>query len=134
MPFTPAQYRVVGTFAVGTFASGSADVAYAHLGLPQYETERLLTDRLLAAGVAVERGVELVDFSQDDDGVTARLRYPSGDPNRSSAVSTSRAYAGVRPHASRSAYAAGCLTFHQRTPPTWLCAPGPTPHQWSPRQ
>ena len=21
------------------------------------------------------------------------------------------------------------MTFHQRTPPTWLCAPGPTPHQ-----
>ena len=21
----------------------------------------------------------------------------------------------------------GCLTFHQRTPPTWLCAPGPCP-------
>ena len=53
---------------------------------------------------------------------------------RSSAVSTSRAYAGERSAASRSAYALGCLTFHQRTPPTWLCAPGPTPHQWSPRQ
>ena len=36
--------------------------------------------------------------------------------------------------ASRPAYAAGCLTFHQRTPPTWLCAPGPTPHQWPPVQ
>ena len=32
------------------------------------------------------------------------------------------------------AYVAGCSTFHQRTPPTWLCAPGPTPHQSPPRQ
>ena len=39
------------------------------------------------------------------------------------------AYAGLVAATSRSAYAAGCLTFHQRTPPTWLCAPGPTPHQ-----
>ena len=28
------------------------------------------------------------------------------------------------PAPSRAAYALGCLTFHQRTPPTWLCAPG----------
>ncbi len=32
------------------------------------------------------------------------------------------------------AYAPGCLTFHQRTPPTWLCAPGPAPHQSAPVQ
>ena len=25
------------------------------------------------------------------------------------------------------------MTFHQRMPPTWLCAPGPTPHQSPPR-
>ena len=31
--------------------------------------------------------------------------------------------AGARRRAA-SAYAAGCLTFHQRTPPTWECAPG----------
>ena len=30
--------------------------------------------------------------------------------------------------------AAGCLTFHHRTPPTCECAPGPTPHQLSPVQ
>jgi 2-polyprenyl-6-methoxyphenol hydroxylase-like FAD-dependent oxidoreductase/heme-degrading monooxygenase HmoA len=59
--------------------SGLDELPYAHLGLPQYDTERLLTARLLAAGVAVERGVELVAFHQDDDGVTAQLRHPSGE-------------------------------------------------------
>ena len=33
--------------------------------------------------------------------------------------------------AAHEARAAGCLTFHQRRPPTWLCAPGPTPHQFA---
>jgi 2-polyprenyl-6-methoxyphenol hydroxylase-like FAD-dependent oxidoreductase/heme-degrading monooxygenase HmoA len=51
---------------------------YAHLGLPQYETERILTGCLARHGVAVERGVELLGCEQDDDGVTARLRLPSG--------------------------------------------------------
>ncbi|SEP25796.1 FAD-dependent monooxygenase [Trujillonella endophytica] len=59
--------------------SGLEELPYAHLGLPQYETERLLTARLLTAGVAVERGVELVGFDQDDDGVTARLQHASGE-------------------------------------------------------
>ncbi|HEY4626645.1 MAG TPA: FAD-dependent monooxygenase [Blastococcus sp.] len=59
--------------------AGLDELPYAHLGLPQYETERLLTDRLLAAGIAVEHGVELVGFTQDDDGVTAQLRHASGD-------------------------------------------------------
>ena len=44
-------------------------------------------------------------------------------------VRISRACAGVDPAARRAAYPAGCLTFHQRVPPTWLCAPGPIPHQ-----
>ena len=50
------------------------ELPYAHLGLPQYETERILTGCLARLGVAVERGTELLGFAQDDDGVTARLR------------------------------------------------------------
>ncbi|WP_220036002.1 FAD-dependent oxidoreductase, partial [Modestobacter versicolor] len=53
--------------------SGLEELPYAHLGLPQYETERILGDRLAALGVRVDRGVELTGFSQDDDGVTAEL-------------------------------------------------------------
>ncbi|MGY1777343.1 FAD-dependent monooxygenase [Geodermatophilus sp. SYSU D00804] len=59
--------------------AGLDELPYAHLGLPQYETERLLGARLTSLGVVVERGVELVAFSQDDEGVTARLRHASGE-------------------------------------------------------
>ncbi len=69
-------------------------------------------------------------------GAQSASRLPSSTHSscRCSSVSTSRAAAGDSPAARRDAYAAGCLTFHQRTPPTWLCAPGPTPHQSPPDQ
>ncbi|MDG4770550.1 FAD-dependent monooxygenase [Solwaraspora sp. WMMD792] len=51
---------------------------YAHLGLPQYETERILTDRLATLGVRPRRGTELVDFTSHDDGVTANLAHADG--------------------------------------------------------
>jgi 2-polyprenyl-6-methoxyphenol hydroxylase-like FAD-dependent oxidoreductase/heme-degrading monooxygenase HmoA len=51
---------------------------YAHLGLPQYETERLLTARLATLGVRPKRGAELVDFHQDDDGVLATVATADG--------------------------------------------------------
>ncbi len=51
---------------------------YAHLGLPQYETERILTDRLAALGVRPRRGAELADLTQDADGVTATVRTADG--------------------------------------------------------
>ncbi|MGY1707239.1 FAD-dependent monooxygenase [Geodermatophilus sp. SYSU D00697] len=59
--------------------AGLDELPYAHLGLPQYETERLLADRLTSLGVTVERGVELVALTQDDEGVTATLRHASGE-------------------------------------------------------
>ena len=48
------------------------------LGLEQFETERLLTSRLKELGVLVERGVELVDFDDSGDHVSACLRHPDG--------------------------------------------------------
>jgi 2-polyprenyl-6-methoxyphenol hydroxylase-like FAD-dependent oxidoreductase/heme-degrading monooxygenase HmoA len=54
------------------------ELPYAHLGLPQYETERLLTTKLQSLGVTVERGVELRAFHQDDTVVTAELVRGSG--------------------------------------------------------
>ncbi|MGY1735853.1 FAD-dependent monooxygenase [Geodermatophilus sp. SYSU D00684] len=59
--------------------SGLEELPYAHLGLPQYETERILGDRLRSLGVEVERGVELTGFTQDDEGVTAQLAHASGE-------------------------------------------------------
>ncbi|WP_244522601.1 FAD-dependent monooxygenase [Geodermatophilus africanus] len=59
--------------------AGLDELPYAHLGLPQYDTERILGAKLASLGVVVERGVELVGFSQDDEGVTAQLRHVSGE-------------------------------------------------------
>jgi 2-polyprenyl-6-methoxyphenol hydroxylase-like FAD-dependent oxidoreductase len=45
---------------------------------PQDQHERLLVERLNALGVAVQRNTELVSFSEQHDGVVARLRGPGG--------------------------------------------------------
>jgi len=50
-----------------------ADLPYAELGLPQYETERILARHLGQSGIDVERGVALAALSQSDDGVSTRL-------------------------------------------------------------
>ncbi len=55
------------------------ELPYAHLGLPQYETERILTERLATLGVRPRRGTALTAFTQDDDGVTATLDTPGGE-------------------------------------------------------
>jgi 2-polyprenyl-6-methoxyphenol hydroxylase-like FAD-dependent oxidoreductase len=55
------------------------DVPFGFIGLPQYVTERLLVARLGQLGGRVERGVELVGFEQDPEGVTAYLRGPTGE-------------------------------------------------------
>jgi len=55
-----------------------AAVPYGFLALPQYETERILARALRRLGTEVERGVELVSFRQDRDGVTASLTGPAG--------------------------------------------------------
>ncbi|MDQ4118883.1 MAG: FAD-dependent monooxygenase [Actinomycetota bacterium] len=54
------------------------DVPFGFAALPQYATERLLAQRLADFGTRPERGVELVSFTQDDDGVSAELRTGSG--------------------------------------------------------
>jgi 2-polyprenyl-6-methoxyphenol hydroxylase-like FAD-dependent oxidoreductase/heme-degrading monooxygenase HmoA len=54
------------------------DLPFAHLGLPQYETERILTKRLAEHGGTVERGWSMDGFTQDDTGVTARLTATDG--------------------------------------------------------
>jgi 2-polyprenyl-6-methoxyphenol hydroxylase-like FAD-dependent oxidoreductase/heme-degrading monooxygenase HmoA len=65
--------------------AGLDELPYAHLGLPQYDTERILGAKLASLGVVVERGAELTGFTQDDEGVTAQLRHAAGE------VETSRA-------------------------------------------
>ncbi|XYD08076.1 FAD-dependent monooxygenase [Methylobacterium sp. NMS12] len=54
------------------------NLPYASLGLPQYETERVLTRHLERFGVRVERAVRLTALEQDDAGVRVRLQDADG--------------------------------------------------------
>jgi 2-polyprenyl-6-methoxyphenol hydroxylase-like FAD-dependent oxidoreductase len=56
--------------------SGVASPYPSALMLPQSETERLLEARLAHFGIAVERGVEAIGFTQTQTGVTTILRQP----------------------------------------------------------
>ena len=49
------------------------------LALAQNETERVLIECLLERGVAVERGVEVVDIVNGADSATARAKTPKGE-------------------------------------------------------
>lgn len=55
------------------------EIPFGFLGLPQYETERILRRHLESLGTRVERGVRLVGFTQDEDGVDAVLAGPEGE-------------------------------------------------------
>jgi 2-polyprenyl-6-methoxyphenol hydroxylase-like FAD-dependent oxidoreductase len=60
--------------SIGRFALDSIDSPYPFsVTLPQDDTERILSGRLAALGVAIERGRELISFDQDPSGVQARL-------------------------------------------------------------
>ncbi|MDV5143468.1 FAD-dependent monooxygenase [Streptomyces sp. SBC-4] len=54
------------------------EVPYGFAALPQYETERLLDEYVTGLGTTVERGTELLSFTQDQEGVTALLRTAAG--------------------------------------------------------
>ncbi|MEG8279110.1 FAD-dependent monooxygenase [Streptomyces sp. AHA2] len=55
------------------------DVPYVFAALPQYETERILEEHLARFGTVIERGTELVDFTQDAGGVVSRVVTASGE-------------------------------------------------------
>ncbi|MFE3320059.1 FAD-dependent monooxygenase [Nocardia sp. NPDC059195] len=55
------------------------EIPFGFLGLPQYETERILHQHLESLGTRVERGVRLVRFTQDENGVDAVLAGPEGE-------------------------------------------------------
>jgi pentachlorophenol monooxygenase len=54
------------------------EIPYRFVGLPQYETERILREQLERLGGTVERSVELRSFAADGDGVVAELDGPRG--------------------------------------------------------
>lgn len=55
------------------------DLPYSPLGLPQYETERILASHLSRFGVEVERGAALASLSQNADAVAVRITHPNGE-------------------------------------------------------
>jgi 2-polyprenyl-6-methoxyphenol hydroxylase-like FAD-dependent oxidoreductase len=55
-----------------------SDLPYSQLGLPQYETERLLTQHLNHYGLQVERGVSLASLRQDATQVEVQLEHEGG--------------------------------------------------------
>src|SRR6185312_2694482 len=69
--------RRVAHAPLGPMGTGISPYPYV-LIYPQDAHERLLEDRLRAAGVAVDRGVELAAFSETADGIAAELRHAGG--------------------------------------------------------
>jgi 2-polyprenyl-6-methoxyphenol hydroxylase-like FAD-dependent oxidoreductase len=68
--------RIVG---MRLFDIGLEDTAFPFLlFISQAETEAILNEHLAARGVPVERGVELVSFTADSDGVACALRGADG--------------------------------------------------------
>lgn len=69
-----------GSHRLATLAVGDGiDSPYPYpLLLPQSRTEAILSARLAEFGTAIDRGVELTAFSQDEGGVTAMLKHADG--------------------------------------------------------
>jgi 2-polyprenyl-6-methoxyphenol hydroxylase-like FAD-dependent oxidoreductase len=62
-----------------SFADFAGDITpYGPFIFPQDQHERLLIARLEKLGISVERKTELISYRQDDGGVVAELRGPSG--------------------------------------------------------
>ena len=68
---------IVARLPLGDFGKGLSAYSFV-LFFPQDAHERLLGEALRQYGVEVERGVELVEFSQTDDGVDASVTGAAG--------------------------------------------------------
>src|SRR5580704_3021732 len=67
----------VARAVLGDMGAGLSPFPFV-LIFPQDEHERILIDRLAAAGVEVERRTELLDFEEATGRVRARLKRPDG--------------------------------------------------------
>jgi 2-polyprenyl-6-methoxyphenol hydroxylase-like FAD-dependent oxidoreductase len=84
-PFVDAGFKTeavnffAGDRVIGRVSMASLQSPYPYgLALPQSETERLLEERLRDLGIAIERQVELIAFTNRADGVEAVLRQADG--------------------------------------------------------
>lgn len=55
-----------------------SDLPYGHLGIPQYETERILAAELKRYGLLVERGVALTGLRDNGDRMTVEMKFSNG--------------------------------------------------------
>lgn len=55
------------------------DIPFGFASIPQYETERILRERLATLDQPIERGTQLIGFDHDDDGVRATVSGPRGE-------------------------------------------------------
>ncbi len=68
------QYPIGGFAAIPKPPPERLDTAHPYtLGLPQTETDRLLTEHAIELGVELRRSCEVVGLSQDSDGVSVEL-------------------------------------------------------------
>jgi len=75
---TAMEFHADGV-TIGRLQLDTVDSPFAFsLSTAQTETERILTERLAARGITVDRGVELVGLEQDDDEVRSTLRHTDG--------------------------------------------------------
>jgi len=78
MRTTGMQFHADGK-SIGRLSFDTVDSPFPFsVSTPQTETERILTERLAALGVTIDRGVELVGLEQDEDGVRSTLRRDDG--------------------------------------------------------
>jgi 2-polyprenyl-6-methoxyphenol hydroxylase-like FAD-dependent oxidoreductase len=61
-----------------------SDLPYSSLGIPQPETERILTAHLATFGIAIEHPVTLSSFTQNSDGVDVELLHSDGATEKAS--------------------------------------------------
>ncbi|GAA1960098.1 FAD-dependent monooxygenase [Catenulispora subtropica] len=77
-PMLGQQVYVNGRMVSNVTLTLPADVPYGFAALPQYEVERILTQRLTGLGVPIERDARLVAFEQDAEHVEAVVAHGSG--------------------------------------------------------
>jgi 2-polyprenyl-6-methoxyphenol hydroxylase-like FAD-dependent oxidoreductase len=92
-PFVDAGFKaeavniIAADKVIGRVSMESAQSLYPYgLMLPQFETERLLEERLARLGVSIERQVELLTFKSNADSVETLLRHSDGHEEAVSAA------------------------------------------------
>jgi 2-polyprenyl-6-methoxyphenol hydroxylase-like FAD-dependent oxidoreductase len=61
-----------------------SDLPYGQLGIPQPETERILTAHLATFGITIERPVTLISFTQNSEAVNVELQHLDGTTEKAS--------------------------------------------------